>query len=95
MSVTLYRGHWSWRLKYYVGRLHQAEGVYQHGLQLASAKDGSPPIGTEDVYIAISDVHREQDNLQAAAHDLEEAKNLGDKIELPDWQYRWNIGRVA
>ena len=76
-----------------LGRLHQAERACQHGLQLASAVDGSPPIGTEDVYIAISDVHREQGNLQAAAQDLEEAKNLGDKIELPDWQYRWNIAQ--
>ena len=76
-----------------LGRLHQAERVCQHGLQLASAVDGSPPIGTEDVYIAISDVHREQGNLQAAAQDLEEAKNLGDKIELPDWRYRWNIAQ--
>ena len=56
---------------------------------------GEPmPLGTEDVYTGISELHRERGDLEAAAQDLLTSKKLGEQVELPDWQYRWCIAQA-
>lgn len=81
-------------IKITLGHLHEATTLNEHALRLA-AEHGEPfPIGTEDVYIGISEIHRELGDLKAAAHDLDTAKKLGEQIELPDWQYRWCIAQA-
>ena len=52
------------------------------------------PLGTEDVYTGISELHRERGDLEAAAQDLLTSKKLGEQVELPDWQYRWCIAQA-
>lgn len=77
-----------------LGLLHEAERACVQALQLAADHGQSMPLGTEDVYSALSKLHREQGDLEAAAQDLLESKNLGEQIELPDWQYRWCIAEA-
>jgi LuxR family maltose regulon positive regulatory protein len=52
------------------------------------------PLGTEDVYTGISKLHRERGELEAAVQDLATSKQLGEQVELPDWQYRWCIAQA-
>jgi len=60
-----------------------------------AAEHGEPfPIGTEDVYTGISELHHERGDLEAAAQDLLTSKKLGEQVELPDWQYRWCIAQA-
>jgi len=81
-------------IKMTLGHLHEAVKISENALRLA-AEHGEPfPIGTEDVYIGISELHRELGNLEAAAQDLDTAKKLGEQIELPDWQHRWCIAQA-
>ena len=76
------------------GQLHAAISICEHSLQLAIAHSQPMPLGTEDVYIGISKLHREQGDLEAAAQDLLTGKMLGEQIELPDWQHRWYIAQA-
>jgi LuxR family transcriptional regulator, maltose regulon positive regulatory protein len=76
-------------IKLTLGQLQEAIHTCEFALKIA-AEHGEPmPLGTEDVYSGISDLHREQGDLKAAAQDLAICKQLGEQIELPDWQYRW------
>ncbi len=79
-------------IKLTLGHLQEAIITCEHALQLA-AEQGEP-IGTEDVYTGISQLHLEQGNLEAAAQDLATSKKLGEQVELPDWQYRWCIAQA-
>jgi LuxR family maltose regulon positive regulatory protein len=66
----------------------------ERALQLALEHGEPMPLGTEDVYIEISKLHRERGDLAAAATALRTAKRLGEQIELPDWRYRWCVARA-
>ena len=73
------------------GRLHQAMSNYQHGLQLAM-KQGEPvPRGTADLYVGMSELHREHGDLETAAQHLLTSKELGERAGLPENRYRWFI----
>ncbi len=80
-------------MKRALGQLHEAERTCEHGLQLAKAYDPPMPVGTEDIYSAIGDIHREQGDLESAAQDLKMARKLGEQVELPDWKNRWCIAQ--
>jgi LuxR family maltose regulon positive regulatory protein len=81
-------------IKMALGRLREAESACEYGLRLAKAYDEPMPIGTEDVYSAISNIHREQGDLESAAQDLHMCRKLGEQVELPDWQHRWCIAQA-
>ncbi|MBI9046644.1 MAG: hypothetical protein JEZ06_19290 [Anaerolineaceae bacterium] len=81
-------------IKMVLGQFHTAISRYEQSLRLA-IEHGEPfPLGTEDLYIGISLLHREQGDLETAENDLLTAKKLGEQIELPDWQYRWCIAQA-
>jgi LuxR family maltose regulon positive regulatory protein len=81
-------------IKMTLGHLHEAVSTCEHALKLA-AEHGEPmPLGTEEVYTEISEIHRERGDLEAAAQDLATSKKLGEQVELPDWQYRWCIAQA-
>ena len=81
-------------IKTTLGHLHEAVSTCEHALQLATEHGEPMPIGTEDVYTGISELHRERGDLEAAAQDLATGKKLGEQVELPDWQYRWCIAQA-
>jgi LuxR family maltose regulon positive regulatory protein len=80
-------------IKMALGYLHEAIRTCEHALQLANEHGEPMPMGTEDVYSGLSELHREQGDLEAAALDLATCKKLGEKIELPDWQYRYCLAQ--
>ena len=75
-------------IKMALGRLHEALSTYQQSLQLAADQGEPMPMGTEDLYRGISEIHREHGDLEAAAQLLLAGKKLGEQGELPDWQHR-------
>ena len=81
-------------IKMTLGRLQDAISICKHAIQLVTEHDDPIPMGAEDVYSGISDLYREQGELEAAAEALVASKHLGEQIELPDWRYRWCIAQA-
>jgi LuxR family maltose regulon positive regulatory protein len=65
--------------------------LYQQALQRGT-KHGVPALrGTADMYVGISELQREHDDLQAATQHLLRSKELGEHTGLPQNPYRWCV----
>jgi LuxR family transcriptional regulator, maltose regulon positive regulatory protein len=77
------------------GRLREAMRTYEQALQLATAQHpaGTRPVlrGTADMYVGLSEIHREQDDLPAATQHLLRSKALGEHTGFPQNPYRWRV----
>ncbi len=81
------------------GRLHDAMRTYEHALQPAAepgalwAPDGTRPVlrGTPDMYVGMSTLLCEQNNLDAATQHLRRSKEFGEHSGLPQNPYRWRV----
>ncbi len=70
------------------GRLGEALRTYERGLQLAVAQ-GEPVVrGTADLYVGMSELHRERNELHAATQHLLSSKALGEHTGFPQNRYR-------
>jgi ATP/maltotriose-dependent transcriptional regulator MalT len=76
------------------GQLNTAFSIYEKALRLVLERGEPMPLGTEDLYSGISELHRERGDLETAAQDLLTGKKLGEQVELPDWQHRWYIAQA-
>ena len=73
------------------GRLRQAMGAYEQGLQLAE-EQGEPVLrGTADMYVGMSEICFEQGDMRAAAEHLLRSQELGEHAGLPQYRYRWRV----
>ncbi|MFL5805374.1 MAG: LuxR C-terminal-related transcriptional regulator [Roseiflexaceae bacterium] len=73
------------------GRLYEAMRTYEQALQLAAAQ-GDPVLrGTADLYVGMSELHREHDDLHAATQHLLRSKELGEHTGFPQNPYRWRV----
>ncbi len=76
------------------GRLHEARRTYEDALHLA-VEHGEPALlGLEHVYSGLSDLHREWNDLTAAAQDLASSKRLGERVGERVWRYRWRLAQA-
>ena len=73
------------------GRLGDAMRTYEQALRRASEQDGPVLRGTADMYVGMSEVHREYDDLQAATQQLLRSQELGEALGLPQNRYRWRV----
>jgi LuxR family maltose regulon positive regulatory protein len=73
------------------GRLGAAMRTYEQALQRASEQDGPVLRGTADMYVGMSEVHLEYDDLQAATQWLLRSQELGEHVGLPQNRYRWRV----
>jgi LuxR family maltose regulon positive regulatory protein len=73
------------------GRLGEAMRTYEQALQGASEQDGPVLRGTADMYVGMSEVHREYDDLQAATQWLLRSQELGEHLGLAQNRYRWRV----
>jgi len=70
------------------GRLHEAMTTYEQALQWAMAP-GAPVLqGAADIYVGMSELHREHNELNAAAQDLLKSQALGELAGSPQYPYR-------
>lgn len=73
------------------GRLGEALHTYEWGLQLAT-EPGTPVLrGAADMYVGMSEIHRERGDLTAATQHLLKSKELGELMGLPQNPYRWCV----
>jgi len=77
------------------GRLHEAMRTYEHALQLPPEPhpEGTRPVlrGTADMYVGLSEIYRERDDLPAATQHLLRSQELGEHTGLPQHRYRWRV----
>jgi ATP/maltotriose-dependent transcriptional regulator MalT len=73
------------------GRLREAMHTYELGLQLAT-EQGEPELrGTADIYVGMSELHREHDDLHTATQHLLKSKEQGEHTGFPQNRYRWRV----
>ncbi len=73
------------------GRLRQAMRTYERGLQLAK-EQGEPALrGTADMYVGMSELYREHNDLHAATQHLLRSKEQGEHTGFPQNRYRWRV----
>jgi LuxR family maltose regulon positive regulatory protein len=73
------------------GRLREAVRAYEQGLELATAQ-GHPILrGTADMYVGMSELLCEQNDLPATAERLLRSEELGEHMGLPQNPYRWRV----
>ncbi|MGH3418560.1 MAG: LuxR C-terminal-related transcriptional regulator, partial [Streptosporangiaceae bacterium] len=73
------------------GRLGEAMRTYEQALQSASEPGGPVLRGTADMYVGMSEVHRERDDLPAATQQLLRSQELGEHRGLPQNRHRWRV----
>jgi LuxR family maltose regulon positive regulatory protein len=84
------------------GRLHEAMRTYARGLGRAIAQQrptdtsgnaGAQPVlrGTADLLVGMSDLHREHNDLHAAAQHLLRSTELGEHTGFPQHRYRRRV----
>ena len=71
------------------GRLHEAMTTYERALQWAT-EPGAPVLpGAADMYVGMSDLHREHNDLKTATQHLLTSQALGELAGLSPNPYRW------
>ena len=71
------------------GRLHEAMTTYERALQWAT-EPGAPVLrGAADMYVGMSGLHREHNDLKTATQHLLTSQALGELAGLPQNPYRW------
>jgi len=69
------------------GRLHAAVNTYERSLRLVEEQGDAIVSGTADLYLGLSDLCRERNQLEKALQYLNKSKAL-EHAALPDWPYR-------
>jgi LuxR family maltose regulon positive regulatory protein len=72
------------------GRLRDAMRIYEHALQ-ANEPDRPVVRGTADMYVGMSELYRERDDLETSSELLVRSKELGDHLGMPQNRYRWLV----
>ena len=76
------------------GRLHEAVRTYEQSLQLAT-EQGEPVLqGTAELYLGLSELHRERGDLEAARQYLLRGEALREQASLPGYEYLWCVAQA-
>ena len=73
------------------GRLGEAMRTYEQALQRVPEQGGPVLRGTADMYVGMSGVHRERNDLHTATQQLLRSQELGEHTGLPQNRYRWRV----
>jgi LuxR family maltose regulon positive regulatory protein len=73
------------------GRLGEAMRTYEQALLRGSEQGGPALRGSADMYVGLSELHRERNDLAAATQNLLRSQELGEHIGLPQNRYRWRV----
>lgn len=76
------------------GHLRRAFDAFQQSLRLAADHGKAVLWGTADLYTGLSDLFREQNELETAAKHLAKSKAIGENTTLPRWRYRWCLANA-
>jgi LuxR family maltose regulon positive regulatory protein len=73
------------------GRLHDAMRTYEQALQLAKEQGTPALLGTADMYVGMSELEREHNDLRAAMQHLLRSKEQGEHTGFAQNRYRWRV----
>jgi LuxR family maltose regulon positive regulatory protein len=73
------------------GRLTDALHTYERALRLSPGSDGAPLRGAADMYVGMSQIACERNDLESATRHLQRARELGEHTWLPQNPYRWRV----
>ena len=73
------------------GRLHEAERLCKRALRLAVEYGEPAPQGTADIYVLLSELSLERNDLQAADRLLRQSRELGESAMLRESRHRKHI----
>jgi LuxR family transcriptional regulator, maltose regulon positive regulatory protein len=73
------------------GRLHDAMRTYEQALQLAIEQGTPALLGTADMYVGMSELEREHNDLRAARQHLLRSKEQGEHTGFAQNRYRWRV----
>ena len=76
------------------GRLREAQQTYEDALRLAAHDSAPLTRGTADMYVGLSGVAYERNDLATAAHQLAVSRELGDAAGLPQNPWRWRVAQA-
>ena len=76
------------------GHLHDAALICQQALQRVAEQGEPVPQGTAELYVLLSEVHIERNDLEAAAQCLLRSKELGAYAVLPEARHRWCVAKA-
>jgi LuxR family transcriptional regulator, maltose regulon positive regulatory protein len=65
--------------------------TYEQALQLASEQGGAVVRGTADMYVGMSELQRERNELDAATQSLLRSQELGEQSGFAQNRYRWRV----
>ena len=71
------------------GCLHEAMNTYERALQWATEPDAPVRPGAADMYVGMSSLHHEHNDLKTAIQLLLKSQALGELAGLPQNPYRW------
>ncbi|MFN8488904.1 MAG: LuxR C-terminal-related transcriptional regulator [Caldilineaceae bacterium] len=77
-----------------LGRLSEAERVYQDALQLAAQHGPQAEHITAHHHLGLSMIYRQRGADTLAAQHLQRAAELGLQTTLADWPYRWHVAQA-
>jgi LuxR family maltose regulon positive regulatory protein len=81
-------------IKLVQGCLHEAVRAYRQSLQLAKSRGAPSFLGASDLYRGLSELLCEQGDLEAAAHHLLTAQQLGEQCALTGWPHRLCVAQA-
>jgi len=73
------------------GRPREAMRTYEEALHLAREQGEPVPRGTADMYVGMSELHRERNDPHTATELVLRSKGLGEGAGLPQNRYRWCV----
>jgi hypothetical protein len=73
---------------------HGAMRTYAHALQLATAQSDPVVRGTAGLYVGMSTLECERNDLHAATQHLQRSQQLGEHTGLPQHQGRWRVAQA-
>lgn len=73
------------------GRLREAMRLYEQGLRLARRQGGPVQRGAADLYVGMSAILCEQNELAAATQQLATSQELGEPAGMPQYPSRWHV----
>ena len=76
------------------GNLGQALTTFEQGLELASREPGVVVRGTADMYVGMSQILLERDDVAGALELVGKSQALGEHVGLPQNAYRWRRVRA-
>jgi LuxR family maltose regulon positive regulatory protein len=73
------------------GRLHEATRTFERALQLTAVPGASALRGRADMYVGLSELACERNDLASATEYLRRCQELGEHAGLPQNPYRWRV----